>query len=513
MATRRRRRLRTRLTAAFALAGLVIPATLSVFTYFWARTYLVDQRQSSAVHQTEANAELVATLLRAPRPDLTRLIASLQTPSNAEAAVHYEGNWLGTSAAAGPDSLPAALIRTVTDEGRAASQRYQVHRRRELAVGIPLGAGNAYFEIFSLTDLNSTLATLRYALAAGSLLGFLISLAIGAWGTRRALMPLRDISSAAASIAGGQLDARLDAEGDQELVALATGFNAMVEGLRSRIERDARFASDVSHELRSPLTTLHSAVEVMRRRREQLDARSARALDLLSDEVDRFEQLVEDLLEISRYDAGVAALELEPVDVAALARGLLAEAGQPVPVSPQPAVVGSGTAPGGGAVGSRPGGPSGPDGSESGGSRSDGSRPGGPLPGGPLPGGPSGPGGSGDTVILADRRRLEQALRNLIRNAIVHAGGVSGASVRVGRERTTVTIEDRGPGIPAADRQTIFERFNRGRAAGRRSSGQGVGLGLALVAEHVGLQGGTVSVEDASPTGTRFVIDLPTRRP
>ena len=487
MPIRRRRRLRFRLTAAFALAGLVIPATLSVFTYFWARTYLLDQRQSSAVHQTEANAELVATLLRAPHPDLNRLVASLQTPSNAEAAVRFGGNWFGTSAAAGPDSLPAPLVRSVTGGASAASQRYGLHRRHELAVGIPLGSGNAYFEIFSLTDLNSTLGTLRDSLAAGSLLGFLVSLAIGAWGTRRALKPLRDISSAAASIAGGRLDARLDAEGDQELVALATGFNAMVDGLRGRIERDARFASDVSHELRSPLTTLHSAVEVMRRRRDQLDPRSGRALDLLTDEVGRFEQLVEDLLEISRYDAGVANLELEPVDVAALARGLLAEAGQPVP-APAPAFPGAFPAafPATGA---------------------------GPAAASQAASLVTAEAEQADTVILADRRRLEQALRNLIRNAVVHAGGVAAASVQVGPDRTTVTIEDRGPGIPAADRATIFERFNRGRAAGRRSSGQGVGLGLALVAEHVNLQGGSVSVEDASPAGTRFVIDLPTRRP
>lgn len=452
MATRRRR-LRFRLTAAFALAGLLIPSSLSVFTYFWARAYLVGQRESSAVHQAGANAELVSTLLRASHPDLSRLISSLQTPSNAEVAVHYAGSWLGTSATAGPDALPTPLVKTVVDDGKAAHQRYHLNRTQQVAVGIPLGAGNAYFEIFSLANLTSTLATLRFALSAGSLVGFIVSLAIGAWGSRRALRPLRDISTAAASIAAGRLDARLDAQGDQELVALATGFNAMVDSLSSRIERDARFASDVSHELRSPLTTLHSGVEVMRRRREHLDERSARALDLLGDEVRRFEQLVEDLLEISRYDAGVASLDLEPVDVTVLLRGLLGEAHQPVTVEGPP------------------------------------------------------------TQVLADRRRLEQALRNLIGNAVVHAGGVTAAAVRDGPERVVIAVEDRGPGIPAQDHQAVFERFARGRAAGRRSSGQGVGLGLALVAEHMRLQGGTVRVEQVSPHGSRFVIELPMRQP
>ena len=459
MATRRRR-LRFRLTAAFALAGLVIPATLSVFAYFWARTYLVNQRESSGVHQTEANADLTATLLRQPHPDVARLLSSLQTPSSAEAAVEYGGSWLGTSADAGPDALPGALVRAVVVEGRAGHQRYHRRRTQELAVGIPLGDGNAYFEIFSLADLTSTLATLRLALIAGSLLGFGVGLGIGAWGTRRALRPLRDTGSAAAAIAGGRLDARLDAEGDQELATLATGFNAMVDSLQRRIERDARFASDVSHELRSPLTTLNNAVEVMGNRRDTMDPRSQRALDLLGDEVSRFRQLVEDLLEISRYDAGVARLDLEPVDVATLTQKLLDEAGQDAEVRCAPPAAGSDRG-----------------------------------------------------VILADRRRLEQALRNLIRNAVVHAGGATGATVQVGPEWTTVAVEDRGPGIPAGDRQNIFERFARGRAAGRRSSGGGVGLGLALVAEHVGLQGGTVGVEDADPHGSRFFIRLPTRLP
>lgn len=452
---RRRRRLRIRLTAAFALVGLVIPASLSTFTYYWARTYLLDNRQSSAVHQAQANAQLVTTLLKATNPEVSRLVQSLQTPSDAQPLVLYKGSWFGTSAVAGPDALPPALVRAV-QRGSAGRQRYHGRNEQELAVGIALTGGNAYFQIFSLSSLDSTLGTLRDALVAGSLLSFVLSVALGAWATRRVLRPVRDIGRAAASISAGRLDARLDAEGDRELAELATGFNAMVESLQARIERDARFASDVSHELRSPLTTVQSAIEVMRNRRGEMPERARRAFDLLSDEVVRFERMVEDLLEISRYDAGVARLDLEPVDVAALTKGLLEEASQAAPTEVGP-----------------------------------------------------GP----DTTILADRRRLEQALRNLIRNAIVHGGGVTRAAVESAGGRTRITIEDDGPGIAAADRDSIFERFARGRAAGRRSSGQGVGLGLALVAEHVGLQGGTVGVQDVQPHGSRFIIDLPSRRP
>lgn len=458
--TRRRRRLRFRVMAAFALGGLVISACLSIFTYFVAQTYLVDQRQTSAVHQADANAQLLRAVLRSPNPDVARLVGSLDTPSDAQSLVYYNGRWFGTSAVDGPDALPLSLRNMVINAFRPARQRYSHGGSHALAVGIPLSAvnapgGDAYFEIFSLSSLTSTLGTIMDSLAVGSLLGFLISLAVGAWATRRVLQPVRDIGRAAKDISDGRLDSRLDAEGDRELAELATGFNAMVDSLSARIERDARFASDVSHELRSPLTTLHSAVEVMQRRSDQLDARGARALELLTDEVARFQQLVEDLLEISRYDAGVASLDLEPVDVVALTKGLLAEADQAAALTTN----------------------------------------------------------SDDATILADRRRLEQALRNIIRNAIVHAGGVTGVSVTLTPDRTAIAVEDHGPGIEPGERHTVFERFSRGRAAGRRSSGKGVGLGLSLAAEHLRLQGGGVAVEEAAPSGSRFVVDLPTRRP
>ena len=452
---KRRRRLRFRVLAAFALGGLLIPAGLSVLTYFWVRAYLLNQRQTSAVHQASANAQLVQTLLRSTQPDVASTLTSLQTPSNAQSVVWHAGRWFGTSAVTGPDALPSTLRHMVLEQGQSARQRYHTGGTQVQAVGIPLSGGDAYFEVFSLHDLVTTLRALRDALAAGSLLGFGLSLAVGAWATGRVLRPVREIGGAAAAIAAGRLDARLDPEGDQELVELASGFNAMVDGLARRIERDARFASDVSHELRSPLTTLRSAVEVMQRRRAHLDPRSARALDLLSDEVDRFEQLVQDLLEISRYDAGVTHLDLEPVNLTALTKALLCEAEQAAPVTPN----------------------------------------------------------TDEATILADRRRLEQTLRNLIRNAIVHAGGVTGVVIDVGTERTSIVIEDHGPGISDSEQHTIFERFARGRAAGQRSSSGGVGLGLALAAEHASLQGGTIRAESNNGHGSRFIVCLPTRRP
>ncbi len=123
--------------AAFALGGLLIPAGLSVLTYFWARTYLVDQRQSSAVHQASANAQLVQTLLSSPQPDVSGMLTSIQTPSSAQSVVLHAGRWFGTSAVAGPDALPAGLRQMVLGQGRPARQRYHSGGVQVLAVGVP----------------------------------------------------------------------------------------------------------------------------------------------------------------------------------------------------------------------------------------------------------------------------------------------------------------------------------------------------------------------------------------
>src|SRR5204863_9462234 len=123
-------------------------------------------------------------------------------------------------------------------------------------------------------------------------------------------------SQAAEAIAGGRLDTRLEATDDRHLGVLATSCNEMAQALQDRIERDARFASDVSHELRSPLMTLSASVDVLETRRDELSERSQAALDLLAAEVGRFSQLVEDLLEISRYDAGAVRLELDEIRLA-----------------------------------------------------------------------------------------------------------------------------------------------------------------------------------------------------
>ena len=223
----------------------------------------------------------------------------------------------------------------------------------------------------------------------------------------------------------------------------------------SDLERDARFTSDVSHELRSPLMTLAASAQVMQARRDELSERSQAALDLLVSDVARFQSLVEDLLEISRFDAGVVRLVREPLRVVEFVRQAVAVSSLPrTPIASDPGV--------------------------------------------------------DDAVIHGDRRRLARVIANLIDNAILYAGSGSQVTVRV---RTlpdpglcAMEVEDDGPGIPPEERHRVFERFVRAT-----HSGTGCGLGLAIVREIVSRHGGEVALLPLAPRGLIVRITLPTR--
>ncbi len=275
------------------------------------------------------------------------------------------------------------------------------------------------------------------------------------------MRPVGVAAQAAKAIAGGRLDTRLELTEDPDLSVLANSFNDMATALEDRIERDARFASDVSHELRSPLMTLSASVEVMDARRDEMPERAQAALDLLKSDVVRFQGLVEDLLEISRFDAGAVRLHLEELLVAEFVRQAVRISSvpeAPVDVSERAEMV----------------------------------------------------------LINGDRRRLARVVANLIDNTRVHGEGGPEVSIRVvdgpdeAVTKVRIAVEDRGPGVSEHERTLIFERFARGGVAGRRAGNDGAGLGLSLVDEHVRMHGGRVWVEDRldGETGARFVIEL-----
>ena len=458
----RRLGLRARITMTFALGALALSVLLAGTTYLVARQTLLRQREASVLRQTYVNARVMRDALRSADPEVPRLLTSLQTPAGSFPLVRFGDRWFPLTLEYGRDALPDELKERVS-QGSAARMRYSLRGDTVLAVGVPLVDMNAtYFEIVSLAELQNTLNSIGWALIGAAGLTTLLGALLGVWASRRAVRPLADAAKAAQAIAAGNLDTRLDVTDDRDLALLTTSFNEMVAALQNRIQRDARFASDVSHELRSPLMTLSASIEVLHTRRDEMPARAQAALDLLVADVARFQGLVEDLLEISRVDAGATKLNLEEVKVAELVPHAVVAASAdtliPVRVSPD----------------------------------------------------------ADEDIVRADKRRMVRVLANLLENARVHGGGASGVTVEHVRgngrgDAVRIVVEDRGPGVPSEERAIIFERFSRGAGSGRRGMGDGVGLGLALVDEHVRLHGGRVWVDDRADghTGARFVIELP----
>ena len=437
--------LRARILAAFTLGALVLSVLLAAVTYGLVRENLVRQREAVATNQAYLNARSLRERLRSAGANVGSSLDTLETAGGTP-VLFREGLWfapLGVGEADLPPELRQAVV-----EGRPARMRFSIEDQTQLAVGIPLPAVNsAYFEVTSFRELESTLNSLGISLLSAALVTTIAGAALGVSVSRRVLRPLADVSAAAVAIAGGRLDTRVAGIDDADLGTLVTSFNDMAGALQRRIERDARFASDVSHELRSPLTTLTASIGVLEGQRGEMPERAQAALDLLAADVTRFSGMVEDLLEISRFDAGAMRLDLEQVRISELVMHAMAAATDAdIPL-----------AVGGHAV---------------------------------------------DCVVKADKRRLVRVIANLIGNAETHGGGAVGVDIVVDGSCVRISVDDAGPGVDPHDRTRIFERFFRGAAAGSRGRGDGVGLGLALVHEHLALHGGRVWVEDR-PGGER----------
>ncbi len=453
---RRRRRmgLRRRVVAAFGCGALALSAGLALMTYQLVRAYLLDQRERSVVSRTYVTASLVNNQLLSPEPDIPHVLSSLVHPAGSHPVLLHDGRWFAVSLEVGQDDIPGGL-REQASAGTPTRQFFHLRGTPHLAVGVPLPGGTgALFEVSSLEELDRTLGAVRNALGAAAAVTTLAGAAGGVWAGRRLLRPVADAARAAATVASGTLDVRLASTGDPDLDTLAHAFNAMTSALGERIERDARFASAVSHELRSPLTTLATSVEVLRTRRDELPERPRAALDLLAADVNRFQRLVEDLLEMSRIGAGTAEVSLEAVRPEELAAHALRSAkASRVPVHLDPS--------------------------------------------------------ASHMLIHVDKRRMERVIVNLVENAETHGGGTVRVAIEAHDGRLRLAVEDAGPGVAPEDRGRVFEPFVRGRAAGRRGGAHGTGLGLSLVAEHVRLHGGRVWVQDRPGGGARFVVELP----
>jgi two-component system, OmpR family, sensor histidine kinase MtrB len=444
-------RLRTKVTLFFGLIALVATVTLTIVTYAFARESLLDQRAEVARQQAVLNAIQVRDRLRTDDAGFCEWFPNVGPEAGGYAFVRVNGEPCTTNALFTDQSVSEDL-RAALLTGASGVQRFAFQDRNYVGVGVHIAEADAdYYEAFQLASTERTLRSVLLALLIGSAVTVFLATALGWWTSRRLLRPLVRITDAAGEIAAGGLDTRVPPEGDPDLDRLADSFNDMADAVQARIEREARFASDVSHELRSPITALAAAAEVMHTRRGELPERTQQALDVVVGQVRRFDAMVMDLLELSRIDAGAADLHTEEVDIEELCRRVAARNGFPhLPVE----------------VGWR------------------------------APG-----------TAVVDKLRFERIIANLLENAVHHGGGPVRISIERGDGRhLLVAVEDAGPGVARGERVRIFERFARGSAARHRV---GTGLGLALVAEHAAAQGGEAWAEDRPGGGARFVVQVP----
>jgi signal transduction histidine kinase len=459
--------LRRRILLIFTLGALGLAAFLAFTTYGLVRSNLAGQRDQASIAAAYRDSRLVNGRLRADGATMAAVTEALESAGAGPFMLLWNNEWSPPSSGLSEQSIPLALRDRVTRDNVDARMITEIDGVTYEIVGISLEGVNAhYFEFFNLSDDNETLSNVALSLLLAATITTGLGVLVGVLAARRAVRPVADASEAAKAIAGGRLETRLAPTDDPDLGVLASSFNDMAAALQQRVERDARFASDVSHELRSPLMTLSASIDVMEARRDEMPERAQAALDLLVSDVARFRGLVEDLLEISRFDAGAIRLHLEDLRVSQFVRNAVAVSSAPgveVRTSPR----------------------------------------------------------AESAIISGDRRRLARVVANLIDNALAYGAGQPEVSIEDGNAdaevltHVKIAVEDHGPGVPVEERALIFERFSRGISAGQRSGSEGAGLGLALVDEHIRLHDGRVWVEDRSDgqQGARFVIELPARMP
>lgn len=371
-------------------------------------------------------------------------------------------------------SVPLKLRSAVEKRGQQLWQyapiKYEDGTTRPgIVVGAPIvipqvGAYELYL-LFPLDAEQSTLDLVRRAVFATGLF-LMVGIGLLVWFvTRRVTAPVREAALIAEELAAGEFDRRMQVRGEDDLARLAGSFNEMAQSLQTQIvnlERlshvQQRFVSDVSHELRTPLTTVRMASEMIYDQRGDLDPATARSAELLRNQVERFDVMLSDLLEISRIDAGAAQIETAPLDLHAMTLSVINEFEEIAATHNAEIIFAS--------------------------------------PDGPV-------------FVEADTRRISRIVRNLVANAIEHCeANPIHVSVCQNNESVSVSVRDEGHGISPEDFERVFSRFWRADPSRTRTLG-GTGLGLAISADDAALHGGRIDVGGAKGVGAHFVLTLP----
>ena len=451
-----------------ALTSLV----LGVGSYAYVATSLRGQQLAAARDLTSYNVAVLA-VERLPasfsRSDLvdSRLLDGFAARGIAGTIVDFgDGDPFASNlVAAGAVDRLAPRLRAVVAAGDVGYQRLELGGRPLLVTAArrPPSGPDFYF-IFDGSDVESAIDQLARALLAGGLALIVLAALTAGWTARRLLRPVGSAAGAAERIAEGNLSARLPVESDDEFGQWATSFNRMAASLEEKVgqlqaarAREQRFVADVSHELRTPLTALVGEASLLREHLAALPADARHVGELLSSDVGRLRTLVDDLLEVSRFDAGAETIETDEFDldrfVASFAATRAPDARLVLPVE--------------------------------------------------------------ETVVVADRRRIERVLGNLLDNARLHGGARDvevEASLRDegnGRAGLVLAVADRGPAVDPAELPHIFERFHKADPSRHRG---GSGLGLAIASEHARLLGGTLDASLRPGGGLRVELRVPVTR-
>ncbi|MGH3497108.1 MAG: MtrAB system histidine kinase MtrB [Nocardioidaceae bacterium] len=381
-----------------------------------------------------------------------------------------------SSAAVTPASIPASLRTKVEGSDSTwwafSSLAYQDQPGRVPAVVVggrlqlaTAGQRYALFYLFPMTDQERTLSLVQQGLLSA---GFVLTILVAgvAWlVTRQVVTPVRLARRIAERLAAGRLEERMHVRGVDDIARLGVSFNQMAASLQKQIRQleelsrlQRRFVSDVSHELRTPLTTVRMATEVLHDARANFDPATARSAELLSTELDRFESLLNDLLEISRFDAGAARLEAEPTDLVEVARRV-ADLYQSLAERHGMVIT---------------------------------------VVAGPTP-----------CIVEADVRRIERIVRNLVANAISYSRSPT-LQIRIAGSESAaaLAVRDVGIGLRPGESTLVFNRFWRADPARTRTGG-GTGLGLAIAAEDAALHGGWLQAWGEPGHGAQFRLTLP----
>jgi two-component system sensor histidine kinase MtrB len=492
-----RRSIRTRVVVAIVLLGALVAGSVGLLLMQQISDGLVRSRATASV--AEAISETSSARDRLASAGSSDFDPSTQLRQMVEALVSrgevrgFDVVVLGpvgsgassdagvrTTSGVAAESVPASL-RTRVERTPGTSWTYTRIRGVEdlpedgtpaVVVGsrvvLPSDGGTyTVYYLFGMKEEQRTLNLVRRSLLTSGALLLLLTAGVAFLVTRQVINPIRLARRVAERIASGRLEERMHVHGEDDIARLATSFNQMTDALQQQIRQlvelsraQRQFVSDVSHELRTPLTTVRMAGDVLHDSRESFDPVTARAAELLQNELDRFENLLADLLEISRFDAGAAGLELAEVNLVDIAHRVVDQAD---PVAR----------------------------------------------------------GRGVTLVLdasracvaeVDERRIERVLRNLVANAIDHANvrGDTRVVVTVGGDAhaAAITVRDYGVGLQPGQLAMVFNRFWRADPARARTTG-GTGLGLAISLEDAQLHGGWLQVWGAPGAGAQFRVTVP----